>query len=163
MLVVADTSPFIALVNIGHLDILPKLFGSVIIPPEVAAELASPKRPFEVRAFINSAPKWLAIQSPSQTEIIEGIDRGECAAINLARELKADLLLIDESKGRAAAIARRIPNTRTTAVLFDAAIAGVLPDLRSAFDKLSATNFRVPREALDELLRRYLSIKSKSD
>jgi len=40
-------------------------------------------------------------------------------------------------------------------VLFDAANAGVLPDLKSAFDKLRATNFRVPAGVLDELLARH--------
>jgi predicted nucleic acid-binding protein len=35
MLVVADSSPLIALINVGHIDILPQLFGTVIIPPAV--------------------------------------------------------------------------------------------------------------------------------
>lgn len=39
MIVVSDSSPFIALINVGHLDILPSLFGQVIIPPAVAADL----------------------------------------------------------------------------------------------------------------------------
>jgi hypothetical protein len=59
MLVVADTSPFIALLKIAHVDILPKLYGSVVIPPQVEIELASPKRPPEVQAFIASPPDWL--------------------------------------------------------------------------------------------------------
>ena len=144
MLVVADTSPFIALLKIAHVDILPKLYGSVVIPPQVAIELASLKRPPEVHAFIANPPEWLSTRSPSKLEIIKGLDEGECAAINLARELKADLLLIDENKGREAAKAWHIPNARTAAVLFDAANAGVLADLQTAFDKLKATNFRVP-------------------
>jgi predicted nucleic acid-binding protein len=44
-------------------------------------------------------------------------------------------------------------------VLFDAANAGVLPDLKSAFDKLRATNFRVPGRVLDELLARHLAAR----
>jgi len=155
MLVIADTSPLIGLVKIGHVDVLPRLYGSVVIPPEVADELASTKRPREVQAFIASTPGWLSVRSPTKIEVIEGIDRGESAAISLARELKADLLLIDESKGREAAIARHIRTARTAAVLFDAANAGVLPDLKAVFDKLRATNFRVPHEVLDELLRRH--------
>jgi predicted nucleic acid-binding protein len=35
MIVVADTSPFVALANIGRLDLLPRLFGRVLIPPQV--------------------------------------------------------------------------------------------------------------------------------
>ena len=40
MLVIADSSPLIALVNIGHVEVLPKLFGQVVIPPaETGPEL----------------------------------------------------------------------------------------------------------------------------
>jgi len=159
MLVIADTSPLIALVKIAHVDILPKLYRLVVIPPQVASELASSKRPAEVRAFVARPPEWLSVRTPSNREIIQDLDLGECAAINLARELKADLLLIDEIKGREAAAARHIPVARTAAVMFDAANAGVLPDLKAAFDKLKATNFRVPPGILDDLLREHRRIK----
>src|SRR5277367_5029634 len=141
MLVIADTSPLIGLLKIGHVDVLPKLYGSVVIPPQVAAELASPRRPHEIQAFIATPPSWLSIRAPSTVENIEGIDLGELAAISLARELNADLLLIDETKGREAAIARHIRTARLAAVLFEAAKLGILPDLKNAYDKLRTTNF----------------------
>lgn len=83
------------------------------------------------------------------------MDTGERSAINLAIELKANLLLIDEKAGREAAIARGIQTLRTAALLFDAAQAGVLADLRDAYERLSATNFRVNRKILDELLKKH--------
>jgi predicted nucleic acid-binding protein len=159
MLVVADASPLVGLVKIGHADVLAALYGEVVIPPQVAAELASPRRPAEVRAFMASRPVWLSVRAPSRLEAIDDLDPGELEAISLAKELGADLLLIDEAKGRAAAIALHIPTARTAAVLFDAANAGVLPDLNSAFDKLRATNFRVPGKVLDELLARHQAAK----
>ena len=55
MLVVADSSPLIVLINIGHIGILPNLFGKRMIPPEVSAELADEKRPEPVRMFIKVA------------------------------------------------------------------------------------------------------------
>ena len=36
MLVVADSSPIIVLVNIGYVGVLAQLFREVVIPPEVA-------------------------------------------------------------------------------------------------------------------------------
>jgi predicted nucleic acid-binding protein len=45
MLVIADASPLVGLVRIGHVDVLAALYGAVLIPPQVAAELVSPKRP----------------------------------------------------------------------------------------------------------------------
>ena len=63
MLVVADTSPLIGLLKIGLIDVLPKLYGSVVIPTEVATELASPKRPIEIQSFIATPPKWLSVRA----------------------------------------------------------------------------------------------------
>jgi len=60
MLVVADSSPLIVLIEIGHIDVLPKLFGQAIIPPEVWLELHQSNRPQAVRDFIASCPNWLS-------------------------------------------------------------------------------------------------------
>jgi predicted nucleic acid-binding protein len=70
-------------------------------------------------------------------------------------------LLIDEANGRHAAIARHIRTLRTTALLLDAANAGALPDLKSAFDKLRATNFRVKSEVLDGLIKQHEEFKAR--
>ena len=44
MIVVADSSPLVVLVDTGYVHVLPALFGRIIIPPEVAAEVAAPRR-----------------------------------------------------------------------------------------------------------------------
>ena len=97
MLVVADASPLVGLIKIGHVDVLAGLYGAVVIPTQVAAELADPRRPAEVRTFIVSAPAWLSVRAASRLEAIADLDPGELEAISLAKELGADLLLIDES------------------------------------------------------------------
>lgn len=155
MLVVADTSPLIGLIKIGLVDVLPRLYGSVVIPTEVAAELASPRRPVAVREFIVAPPSWLSVRAPTSVEEIQGIDPGERAAISLARELNADLLLIDDFAGRKAAQVRHIRTLHTTAMLLDAANQGVLPDLKAVFDRLKATDFRVAAKTMDELLKKH--------
>ena len=100
MIVVADSSPFIALINIEQINVLPALFQEVIAPPQVIAELQTPNRPPEVRTFIITPPPWLIERAPTETEEIATLHAGEAAAISLARELQADLLLIDELGGR---------------------------------------------------------------
>src|SRR5438309_824292 len=59
MLVVADSSPVILLVNIGQIGVIGELFGHAVIPPEVSAELRAAQRPRAVREFIASPPSWL--------------------------------------------------------------------------------------------------------
>ena len=56
MIVVADSSPIIVLIGIGHIDVLPGLFGQVVIPPEVLAELHQFNRPQSVHDFIAARP-----------------------------------------------------------------------------------------------------------
>jgi predicted nucleic acid-binding protein len=64
MLVVADSSPLIALIAIEQVQLLPQLFQDIVVPPEVSSELASYKRTEAVRAFIGSPPPWLQVRSP---------------------------------------------------------------------------------------------------
>jgi predicted nucleic acid-binding protein len=115
MLVVADSSPLIVLLTIGHIEVLPALFSQMAIPPEVAAELARPNRPQIVREFMASPPHWLSERAPKATEAIPALHAGERAAISLARELHADLLLIDELRGRQAAALHTVHRYRRRA------------------------------------------------
>jgi len=155
MLVVADSSPLIVLIQIGQIDILPAIFREVVIPPEVSGELSHSKRPQAVREFIASRPTWLVERAPVAIERIPNLHAGELAAISLARELNADLLLIDEVRGRNAAAERHIPFTGTIGVLELAADRGMV-DLQDAFARVKKTDFWVSPELLDERLRIYL-------
>lgn len=57
--VVADTSPLNCLALIGEIEILRRLYGSVVVPPDVLAELAADGAPPEVTRWIQSQPQWL--------------------------------------------------------------------------------------------------------
>jgi predicted nucleic acid-binding protein len=149
MLVVADSSPVIALVHAELIDLLPALFGEIVVPPEVLAEIRSPKRSEMVRRFIATPPAWLQERSPTTVEVMPLLDAGEMAAISLALELRADLLLIDETEGRRAAAQRRIPLTGTVGILERAADIGLV-ELENAFDRLKRTDFWIPAALLDE-------------
>ncbi len=52
--VVADTSPLNYLVLIGQIDMLRALYGGVVVPPEVLAELTDRAAPHEVLEWIQS-------------------------------------------------------------------------------------------------------------
>jgi predicted nucleic acid-binding protein len=154
MLVVADSSPIIALIHIQLIGVLPALFVEIVVPPQVLGELRSPKRDDSVRQFIATNPAWLQERSPTSIEMIPTLDAGELAAISLARELNAELLLIDETEGRKAAAERGILLTGTVGVLERAAKAGLL-ELENAFERLKRTDFWIAPEFLDRRLAVY--------
>jgi predicted nucleic acid-binding protein len=153
MLVVADTSPIQYLVLIAQADVLPQLFGHVFVPKAVIRELNHGNAPQAVRDFMVSRPDWLTIQDPRRVNPIPGIDLGEQAAISLAQEMGADLLLIDDLDGRRAAQSRGIAITGTLGVLERAADHGLL-DLRESIEKLQATSMHLSQSLVASLLAR---------
>lgn len=155
MIVVTDASPFVVLVAIGHVDVLPTLFQEILIPPEVASELGSSKRPAEVRTFIATAPSWLRVVAPSALQTIPGLDAGETAAIVLAAEVQAGRLIIDEYRGRKVATERGLRVVGTVGVLELAAEMGLI-DLKEAFERVKPTDFWISHTLLDERLAQFL-------
>jgi len=154
VIVVSDASPFNVLVRIRCIDVLPLLFGSVIVPPAVVSELSHPSTPEVVRQWMAERRTWLTVQSPLQIDATLTIDDvGEAEAISLALELKADLLLADDRKARRLARNRGLAITGAVGVL-ELAAARNLINLRDAFDRLRQTDFRVANQILQEALAR---------
>jgi hypothetical protein len=65
MIVVADTTPLHYLILIQLDDLLPRLFGRVLIPPAVLAELQHPETPDPVRQWFAQPPAWLQVLPPT--------------------------------------------------------------------------------------------------
>lgn len=132
--VAADASPINYLILIDCIDVLRRLYGRIVIPPEVLRELTAEGTPMAVRSWIRERPDWIEVESaPEGTAIDVVLDEGEAAAIRLALAEPDCLLLIDEADGRAVASRLRIPNTGTLGVLIEAARVGFV-ELRSALD-----------------------------
>jgi predicted nucleic acid-binding protein len=153
MIVVADTSPINYLILIQEIDILPKMYGKVVIPLAVHEELLRPVAPEIVRAWISKAPSWLEIRIPNNApdSSLAKLDPGERDAIMLATELRADQLIVDDREGRKHAEERRIPVIGTLGVLKEAATLGLL-DLRLTVERLQTTSFYVAPDVLRNLL-----------
>lgn len=108
--------------------------------------------PAEVRHWTAQRVKWLEIRRTVTADpLLTELDAGERSAIALAELEAAVLLLIDEAAGRAEATRRGIPNTGTLGVLRVAAIDHLV-DLPRALGRLLATNFRISRALIADLL-----------
>jgi predicted nucleic acid-binding protein len=130
MIVIADTGPINYLIQIGHIEVLPRLYGRIVAPPAVCAELRSAKAPESVRRWISDPPPWLGVQAPLQAPdaslLHAHLGPGEREAIQLAQELGADELIIDELRGRREAGRRQLHFIGTLGVLRSAADQGLL-------------------------------------
>lgn len=105
MIVVSDTTPLISLMKIGKLNLIEQLFGEVQIPEAVYIELVSnPEFKQEAQQIQRSALfKRVIIEDEKAVDLLRratGLDLGESEAIILSDSCKADLLLMDEKKGR---------------------------------------------------------------
>ena len=153
MIVVADTSPINYLVLIKEIEILPRLYGKVVIPQTVREELLHPVAAEIVRTWTAQAPAWLEIRTPAKSPdpSLARLDPGEGDAIMLAAELHADQLIVDDREGRRLAEERGITVIGTLGVLKEAATMGLL-DLRDCVARLQTTTFNVAPEVLRNLL-----------
>jgi uncharacterized protein len=156
MIVVSDTSPLSNLYVIGQLQLLPLLYGRIIVPQAVMEELLE----LEVQGYDLSELKhadWLEVTSVPDnvdgTDLLHVLDRGEAEAIMLAHALSADWLLMDEAKGRAVAKENGLRVIGLLGVLLLAKQRGhvknVTPILRML---VTEARFRVAQELMDRVI-----------
>ena len=153
MVVVADTSPVNYLVLIGQIEILPRLYKRILIPPAVLDELKHPLAPEPVRNWAAQPPGWLEVLTPIGRVDIAQLDLGESEAIALATEMHVDVLLIDEQAGRQEAIRRGLKVAGTLSVLDEADRAGLV-DFDAAAARLRETSFRLSAAVLATIRER---------
>jgi predicted nucleic acid-binding protein len=160
MIVVSDTSPLNYLVLVEAVQFLPDLFGQVVAPPAVLAELQHSRTPAKIKRWAANPPTWLRVLTPAPFAPFARLDLGESEAIALAKQLNADALLIDERHGSAVAKQLGLTVVGTLGVLELAAEKGQLA-LPVAIADLRRTAFRAPESLIAEMLRRDHSRKSR--
>jgi uncharacterized protein len=160
VIVVSDTSPITNLAAIGQLDLLEKLYTSIIIPQAVYNEMVAVGKvvpgAWEVQTF-----SWIQIQVVTNAQSVvdiqtsqDNIDLGEAEAIVLSLELNADLVLMDERRGRAVAIDYGLKVTGLLGVLVQAKRNGLIADVKPLMDRLiEQVDFRVGSQLYETVLQ----------
>jgi len=139
--VITDASCIILLDKIGRIDLLQKLYGNLLLTPEVAKE------------FGGQLPQWFTVSSPDNSRIQRvvqaNLDLGEASSIALAMEHSDYLLILDDLKARKFAASLGLDFTGTLGVVLAAKLAGIIPSVQQVLDEIRQTNFRIS-PALDE-------------
>jgi predicted nucleic acid-binding protein len=142
--IISDTTCLIGLTNIGQLDILRRMYGSIIVTPEVAEE------------YGNSLPEWIIIKTVSDfnktVAFNKFIDLGESSAIALAIETENALLIVDDRRARQFALGLGLKITGTLGLLIRAYENDVLRDIDSIVAGLRKTDFWLPANT-EELIK----------
>lgn len=138
MIVISDTSVITNLIQINRLELLPAIFEKIIIEQIVFDELIH----IPSQKLVLKDEPWLHIERLQNTlffqQFAQILDAGEAASIALALEKGADLLIIDERKGRQVALDHGIKITGLLGILLLAKSKGILQSVDFVLDELTS-------------------------
>ena len=142
---VTNTSPLQYLYQAGLLELLPALYGSIVVPQSVVEEL-SKGREAGVPLPDVSALDWVEVRGarePALLPLVTDLGQGEREALAIALESHGSVLLDD-------ALARK--HAELLGVLLRAKREGHLEAVRPVLDRLDELGFRLGPAARAEVL-----------
>lgn len=160
MIVVSDTTILSSLFKIDRLDLLPSAFPKIVIPASVFEELKELESfGYDISVIANAA--WISVQAASDRNMVlalsQSLDMGESEAIALAKEIGADLLLIDEKRGRLKAKEMGIPVIGLIGVVSRLKKIGKIHSVAPLLEELRSVGFWIS----DSLLRQVLDAEGE--
>lgn len=158
MVVVSDSSVLTALLFTDKLHLLPGLFHEIHIVRSVYKELVSlEKYGFKTTEFEKDWIKVVDFQATPSTHFdwISTLDKGEIDSILFSLESKADIILIDEKKGREAAKQSGIRVLGTLGILLEFKKRGLIPSLKPLIEVLvNQLQFRLSPSLILDVLKK---------
>jgi len=154
VIVVSDTSPITNLAAIGQLGLLRQLYQQVIIPEAVYRELTAEGSRYP--GAVVQQLDWVEIRAVTNSVLVSALrlelGEGEAEAIVLAQELAADVLLMDEHLGRAAATRLGLRVVGILGVLIEAKHRGLIQEIKPLVDLLMSLGFRIGQDLYARVL-----------
>ena len=152
--VISNTTPILSLLKIDKLEILKELYEQVIIPNAVYKEIEEGKH----KEFYKDLKKidWLIIKDikdQNSREYFVDLDDGEAEVLILAKELNADLVILDEILGRRYAKVLKFNLTGTLGVLLKAKEKGIIKSLKELLTELTEKGTWLNTKLIKEVLK----------
>ena len=153
MIVVSNATPIITLSSIGKIDILKHFFNKVYIPQAVYDEIKS-KRAYGYKEIEDDFFEVMTIEdSFAQDILLNDLDLGEAQTIVLAKELNADIVLIDETIGYNIARSQKLNVKRTLSFLIVAKERGLITEVKPLLDEMIENGRWISRRVYGDVLR----------
>jgi predicted nucleic acid-binding protein len=146
VIVVSNSSPLIALSQIGRLDLLGQLQPQILIPPAVAKK---------VRPSVLRLPDWIEVKPlslPANPAIVSSAIGLEREVIALGLELGAQILILDERPARRLATSLGLGVVGTVGLLLAAKDRGLLVRIKPELDRLLTFRFFIDEELYNRVL-----------
>ncbi len=156
MIVVGDSTIFIGLAKIKKVNLLKNLLQEVCIPEAVFREVAEEgdqrAGAKEVREALWIIKKEI-FDSTSVNFLMTSLERGEAEVLVLAKEIKADIILLDEVKARKSAVFAGFKVIGLIGILMIAKQNGLIENIKPYIENLQRKNFRISNKIVNEALK----------
>lgn len=143
--IICNTSLLQYLHQLGRLDVLQRLTGTLIVPITVAAELAE-GRQRGVEVSDPDALPWIMLREPRSQAVLPlmiDLGPGETAVLALALESRDAVVILDDGLARRHAERLGLRLTGTLGILVDAKRAGYVDTVAPLLDALQSLRFRL--------------------
>jgi predicted nucleic acid-binding protein len=137
------------------LDLLPKLFGRIVVPGAVVAEVARGRQMGLNLPEVQRLP-WAEVRdplSPAGVLLAWDLGAGESAVLSLALERQGSWVVLDDHLARQAARSLNVPLLGTAGILLRAKKSGHLPRVAPVLTRLDSLGFRLKAETRHHILR----------
>jgi hypothetical protein len=148
-LVIADAGPLIAFARLCQIQLLPQIFGRVLVTDIVFGECAGRVNfPESLLLHEAVANKQLELcTAPDFSAYTQKIDAGEASAIAVAIEYGCGVLM-DDKAGRKMAMNAAVPVIGTVGVLVLAKRKGLVPLVKPLLDNLVVSGYFLSEEII---------------
>ena len=154
--VIVNSTPLIALSNVGKLEILRKLYEEIYIPQAVFNEVT--EKNDKASQNIQNELSWIhveSIQNPDKYAMYRAkLHAGEVEVMILAQETpEADLVIIDDNAARKTAKYLGLTVTGTIGVLLKAKMTGLVSEIKPLLNALQASGFYISEQVIKMILQ----------
>lgn len=154
-LVIVNTSPLLYLHQVGCLELLQQLYGTITAPPAVPQELEIGKLQGVDVPEVNSI-EWIQIRPVASAAIIPAVTdlgQGEAEVIALGLENPDSLLIFDDSLARRIADLYGLKYTGTLGVLVKAKQSGYLSAVAPVITLLRSKDMWLTDKIISDVLK----------
>ena len=151
-IVISNATPIISLCSVGYEFVLKELFHNILIPQAVDMELRSLDKPGSRFSDL----KWVEVVSVQNEEVIvflrKDIDKGEAETIALAKQMNANVVVIDENAGYQIAKHFGLPVVRTLSILKVAKDKKIISKIRPIVEQMVKRGRWYSKNVIDKFL-----------